>query len=832
MSRLPTPGGDDGTWGDILNDYLSVSLNADGSLKTQDPAKITGTAEVQSNKGQPSGYAPLDSGGLVPQSHLPSSSVPDATTSSKGVIQLAGDLAGTAAAPTVPGLSGKVSSVTAADGTITVGGTSTAPTVGVNSIPESKVTNLTTDLAAKADDTGVAHLAGAETITGTKDFTGGLTVNGSNVLANLQNASDAALIPADYVVWMDGATARATSLTGGTDYSNADPANVTQSAINALGTAGGTIILRGSLAWNSVPNIPKNITGKLQIRGVASTKVTLSASGPRFVDFNKTADHDTFKNIEISDLLIDCNNVGGRHHVVIGTYISGSTQQRINVDQVAVRRVKVINIPTDSTTANHRLGVYIVTQQLGAGEATQNYVTNIVVEDVRLEGGNAGVTAAGSISGSSPSGANILVDEIHFSRCWHSLMAVQTTNFSSANFFIGSVAQGGRCSIKDCYGQYSGDVGVEVDALTSALVEDVKIDDAYNVGFYHTNFNVPVNAKAQRITFRKCIARRLTVTNGNAFKLNVNNSNPLGTIVYQDCVGYKSEPTLVNSATGAAFNSIASNFKQIIMDGCAFIEDAINSTFTGTPILVSFSGGTGGNPDIIMRNLYLRVAGTIVSGTLTYKMMAFAGSTLSVNLDTALIDFQVTNMSTFGSRVIDIGSSSTSLRGTFSRVKILNLTDDTQPRIFTIGSSANLTVANQILIEDCDFVRAPSGTAEVLFLTPGQNQDKVYFKNNKWRTFPKPSAAMSASNFASATFTSATGNQYIGGDPAEIHFAGGSGAGITKIEASKDGTTYEEMYSQASGAMAQDVFVPVDNADYIRVTFATTQPTTRVRYRR
>jgi hypothetical protein len=36
------------------------------------------------------------------------STVSDATTGTKGIIQLAGDLAGTAAAPTVPGLAGKV----------------------------------------------------------------------------------------------------------------------------------------------------------------------------------------------------------------------------------------------------------------------------------------------------------------------------------------------------------------------------------------------------------------------------------------------------------------------------------------------------------------------------------------------------------------------------------------------------------------------------------------------------------------------------------------------------------------------------------------------------
>lgn len=31
MARLPTPGGDDGTWGTILNDYLGVQHNADGT---------------------------------------------------------------------------------------------------------------------------------------------------------------------------------------------------------------------------------------------------------------------------------------------------------------------------------------------------------------------------------------------------------------------------------------------------------------------------------------------------------------------------------------------------------------------------------------------------------------------------------------------------------------------------------------------------------------------------------------------------------------------------------------------------------------------------------
>src|SRR5664280_70483 len=33
MARLPTPGGDDGNWGTVLNDFLSQEHNSDGTLK-------------------------------------------------------------------------------------------------------------------------------------------------------------------------------------------------------------------------------------------------------------------------------------------------------------------------------------------------------------------------------------------------------------------------------------------------------------------------------------------------------------------------------------------------------------------------------------------------------------------------------------------------------------------------------------------------------------------------------------------------------------------------------------------------------------------------------
>lgn len=76
---------------------------------------------------------PLLSGGSTSQSFALSATptgTPDATTATKGKLQLAGDLAGTASAPTVPGLSGKANTV--------------------HTHTESDVAGLVTDLAGKA----------------------------------------------------------------------------------------------------------------------------------------------------------------------------------------------------------------------------------------------------------------------------------------------------------------------------------------------------------------------------------------------------------------------------------------------------------------------------------------------------------------------------------------------------------------------------------------------------------------------------------------------------------------------------------------------------------
>lgn len=67
MSRLPSPGSDNGIWGDVLNDFLLVEHNSDGSLKL----RTEGVFESTSNRGQANGYAPLNASSKVPAANLP-----------------------------------------------------------------------------------------------------------------------------------------------------------------------------------------------------------------------------------------------------------------------------------------------------------------------------------------------------------------------------------------------------------------------------------------------------------------------------------------------------------------------------------------------------------------------------------------------------------------------------------------------------------------------------------------------------------------------------------------------------------------------------------------
>lgn len=122
MTRLPKPGSDEGNWGQLLNDFLAVEHNSDGSLKasgslaTKEPSISPGTLsqylrgdKTWQNLDTDANLA-ANSDTRIPSqravkgyvdAQVTSGGTPDATASVKGKVLLAGDLAGTAGGPSV-----------------------------------------------------------------------------------------------------------------------------------------------------------------------------------------------------------------------------------------------------------------------------------------------------------------------------------------------------------------------------------------------------------------------------------------------------------------------------------------------------------------------------------------------------------------------------------------------------------------------------------------------------------------------------------------------------------------------------------------------------------
>lgn len=194
MARLPVPGSDDGSWGDILNEFLHVEHNADGTLKSggtlgsfaplANPT-FTGSVTVPTPSGAADAVTKAYVDGLV------SAGAPDATSFVKGIVQLSGDLGGTATNPTVPGLAGKANTLhTHTVSQVTDFGTEVgshtdvaANTSARHTHSNSSVLDATTASFTTAQETKLSNISGTNTGDQTITLTGNITGSGTGSFA-------------------------------------------------------------------------------------------------------------------------------------------------------------------------------------------------------------------------------------------------------------------------------------------------------------------------------------------------------------------------------------------------------------------------------------------------------------------------------------------------------------------------------------------------------------------------------------------------------------------------------------------------------------------------
>ena len=283
MARLPQPGSDEGTWGQVLNDFLAVSHDTAGNIKTNaiDSTAIQDSsiteAKLDLGTGADGQVLTRDTGASGGFSWTSVAGSPDATTSSKGLVQLAGDLAGTATAPTVPGLAGKVNTTTTVSaGTGLTGGgdLSTNRTLSANF-------GTTAGTIAQGND---SRITGAEQ-TANKGAASGYAPLDSSSKVPLTNLSDATA-SAKGIVQLTGdlggtaASPTVPGLTGKASTSTTITAGTGLSGGGDLSTNRTLSVVYGTIAGTAAQGNDSRITGAEQTvnKGAANGYASLNAS--------------------------------------------------------------------------------------------------------------------------------------------------------------------------------------------------------------------------------------------------------------------------------------------------------------------------------------------------------------------------------------------------------------------------------------------------------------------------------------------------------------------------------------------------------------------------
>jgi hypothetical protein len=548
---------------------------------------------------------------------------------------------------------------------------------------------------------------------------------------------------------------------------------------------GGTYTLR-----SDVIKLAKDYANPVVLSGYGAT-VKLSTAAPRFTDFNKIANYDTFQNIVIEGLTVDVDTVGGRGHVVIGTYTSAYNGLKINLSNITVRDVTTVNVPVDHTTGDHRLNVYLV----AANDAVsaECLIENINIQNCDFKGGNQGVVVAGV-----GSGCKVRLENINLDNVKHSLLTPQPTGFSSVNFHICEHGYGGKVSLRNLKGYYSGDVGIEVDNMDIIDIDDCYMEDAYNICFLIRNQDTPMTYARQTISLHNCNTASI-LSLGQGFRV-ITTTHPMGDIYYDNCHSYIDG--VGNSTWGFNTETNGSIVRSYHLLNCSVNIE--NYDYAGTGLLGygSYLQFLTNETDLVIKNYKFSISGTN-TGTITRIAAMDISGLVNLDIDGIKTSDALINIGTDVFRGLLIGRLASTMRGVIKGVNILSYLD-TAPRGIYIYGKTTLAIADRITIRDCDFSVMSAGLAVAFGTSGGSNVASVFRYNNALIVNPPPAATITVT---ASVFT----YQNLDGYAERVTVLAGT---VSKIEFSCDaGGNYFD-----TGVVAGMFYL--DHTDCLKVTYS------------
>jgi hypothetical protein len=555
--------------------------------------------------------------------------------------------------------------------------------------------------------TGTYLLNGATASNGTGDTT--------NTSTSVVNATG---------TWYVGQTITGTGIPASTVVTAVSGTTLTISAA-ATATNTATALSARLLA---VPLLSSYTGVRIFGEGKDLTTLKLSSGTKRLFDLFRTADYQTFQNIELSDFSLDANSqtTSANEHVLLGNLIGGAWGQRINATNIRVRRVKVTNATTDTTGSAARQIISIGSKHAAAAE-TQTNLTNILVEDCEFTGGNYGTCVVGDVA--SGASAEVYIDRVTIRRVHWDSNLIASSHGSSINHGefaqIGGYGYGDKVLIHDCTGKNSGDVGIELDSIQNALIHSTRMVDCYNGAFFLNNFHLPSNLATQKNTVRDCEAvnSALDVVPGSNpsphYQISGDSSTSariFGEAVFENCISRWDcaldllGPTTAAVGKGLTFymdntQARAVTIRNMRIGGNALV--VTNPSGNRFPTFIGIKNAFSGSR-VTLDGIHFRLKGSRAGSADTqWRMIAVHGA--EVNLNANDITFDLADLSGLSSLDTFYGlicnDTTTTIKGSVRGMKHISVPGGSGSKhngIF-LGGTGTVTISPRLQISGCDF---------------------------------------------------------------------------------------------------------------------------------
>jgi hypothetical protein len=587
-----------------------------------------------------------------------------------------------------------------------------------------------------------------------------------------------------------------------------DDSAAIQAAVDAVGTTGGVVFFPAGKTYllnTASILLPRANTRLMVLSGYGAT-LKLSTTVTTAIDWHRIADHDLFTLFTLEGFTIDVDNKGTAANVAV----IGSNVQRANITRIDVRDIRTINVPLAGDGSHTRRNIWFFSYQLNNGEATENYITDILIERCRMEGGDWGVAVIGGNNGTTNVDTHVRLDNITIRDCWHSTQSIPTGFVGACNYHIGSEGWGNRCLIDNCYGYGCGDCGIEVDNMEHAVVRDCLEEEAWTTCYYYSNYNNNYSVSEQMVLFDNCHAVRNSAAQGNGFDVSVNRTLPLHQVVYNNCSYTSSLSTTTTSNALYIYDDAALDRVVIRNFLCTLAGFTYSSSSQGTIYGLYLAAA---NTVVEMDNVYVKISGARSGSGVLYVIpvclsLTGAASVVSLrNIDVAVDVTGLSNGSICGLKTARANGNY--IRGTIDRFKVISMTGDAAPMGIHVPPSTMVTITDRLYIRDCDFSAMAAGTE--IYIQDATNQALVVFDRNQWMTWPPAPIAITP---GSSPYAYRNLDSY----PEEVVVSGGT---VSAIDISRNGSTY-----YATGETAGIFHLEPD--DYLKVTYSSTPTMTKI----